>query len=136
MELTQMSALKWTQLNKRIEKIAPQALPAGLFLTKNANKYKLEIMSTKITKLPKNEIEIEGELDAELFEAYFKEALRKLGENIKLDGFRPGKVPDNVLISKIPEIRILEEMAEMALGEHYPRIIVDEKIYCKRFIGN
>jgi FKBP-type peptidyl-prolyl cis-trans isomerase (trigger factor) len=81
-----------------------------------------------IKKLPHSEVEIEGELEADVFEAYFERALKKLGENIKLDGFRKGKVPESVLLSKIPEISILEEMAEMALGEHYPKILEQEKI--------
>lgn len=85
-------------------------------------------MNTKITKLPKSEVEIEGELDAEIFESYFQKALKKIGENVELDGFRKGKVPENVLLSKIPEIKVLEEMAEMALGEHYPKIIEEQKL--------
>jgi trigger factor len=51
-----------------------------------------------------------------------------LGENLEVDGFRKGKVPESVVLSKIPEIRILEEMAEMALSEFYPKILTDEKI--------
>ncbi|MCX6747527.1 MAG: trigger factor, partial [Candidatus Nomurabacteria bacterium] len=73
-------------------------------------------------------VEIEGELEAEIFEAFFKKALAKLGENLEIDGFRKGKAPENILISSIPEVRILEEMAEMALGEHYPGIIAGEKL--------
>lgn len=80
----------------------------------------------KITKLPKSEIEIEGELDANLFETYYAPALKKIGENLKIDGFRKGKIPENVLLSKISEISILEEMAQMALGEHYSKIIAGE----------
>lgn len=83
-------------------------------------------MKTKITKLPKSEVEIEGEIDAEIFESFFQKALSKLGENVEIDGFRKGKAPENILISKIPEIRILEEMAEMALGEHYPKMVETE----------
>ncbi|MDR3519366.1 MAG: trigger factor [Candidatus Pacebacteria bacterium] len=85
-------------------------------------------MKIKVTKLPKSEVEIEGELEAEIFETYFAAALKKIGETVKLDGFRPGKIPENVLLSNVPESQILEEMAEMALGEHYPKIIEDEKI--------
>ena len=81
-----------------------------------------------INKLPKSEIEIEGEIDAEIFESYFKKALKHLGENAEMDGFRKGKVPESVLLTKIPEKNILEEMAELALAEHYPQIIEDEKI--------
>src|SRR3989344_4158538 len=85
-------------------------------------------MKINIKKLPKSEIEIEGELDAEIFESYFPKALKKIGEGVDLDGFRKGKVPENILLSKVPEINILEEMAQMALNEHYPKIIEEEKI--------
>lgn len=85
-------------------------------------------MQVKIKKLPKNEIEIEGELAMDAFEVYFKTALKSLGENLKLDGFRAGKIPESVLASNIPEIRVLEEMAQMALNEHYPQIIEREKL--------
>lgn len=81
-----------------------------------------------VKKLPKSEIEIEGELAADVFETYFNKALKRLGENVEIDGFRKGKVPENVLLSKIPEAQILAEMAEMALMENYPKIIEDEKI--------
>jgi len=85
-------------------------------------------MKTKITKLPNSVVEIEGELDAEIFETYFAQTLKKLGETIKLDGFRTGKIPESVLLSNIPESQILEEMAQIALNEHYPKIIEEEKI--------
>ena len=85
-------------------------------------------MKINIKKLPNSEVEIEGELEAEAFEAYFNKALKKIGENVELKGFRKGKTPDNVLLSNIPESHILEEMAEMALTDNYPKIIEDEKI--------
>src|SRR3989344_4883710 len=85
-------------------------------------------MKITVIKLPKSEVEIEGELSSELFEHYSAQALKRLGENLKLDGFRKGKIPENVLLSHIPEISILEEMANLALGEHYPKIIENEKI--------
>ncbi|KKS99303.1 MAG: Trigger factor [Candidatus Nomurabacteria bacterium GW2011_GWA1_43_17] len=86
------------------------------------------MLKVAVKKLPKSEVEIEGELEPEIFESYFAKALKKIGETLKLDGFRKGKVPENVLLSKVPEIRILEEMAELALSEHYPKIIESEKI--------
>ncbi len=85
-------------------------------------------MKITVKKLPKSEVEIEGELGIEEFESYFTKALKKLGENLKLDGFRKGKAPENVLLSKIPEINILEEMANMALSEYYSKILEQEKI--------
>ena len=85
-------------------------------------------MQIKINKLPKSEVEIEGELEAEVFETYFDKALKRIGENLEVDGFRKGKVPKNILLSKIPEAQILGEMAEMALSENYPKILEENKI--------
>ena len=86
------------------------------------------MIKINIKKLPKSEVEIEGELEAGAFENYFQKALKKIGKTLKLDGFRSGKIPESVLLSKVPEIRILEEMAELALSEYYPKILEDEKI--------
>ncbi|OGI57085.1 hypothetical protein A3B85_02000 [Candidatus Nomurabacteria bacterium RIFCSPHIGHO2_02_FULL_37_13] len=85
-------------------------------------------MQITVKKLPKSEVEIEGELNTDLFENYFAEALKKIGEKLEIDGFRKGKIPESVLVSKIPEISILEKMAELALGEHYPKITEKEKL--------
>jgi len=85
-------------------------------------------MQIKINKLPKSELEIEGEITADSFEAYYDKALKHIGEHAELDGFRKGKAPESVLLSKVPEIKILEEMAEMALGENYPKILEENKI--------
>ncbi len=85
-------------------------------------------MKIALKKLPKSEVEIEGEIEPEIFESYFAKALKRLGDNLKLDGFRKGKIPESVMLQNIPEIRILEEMAELALGEYYPKIIEDEKL--------
>ena len=85
-------------------------------------------MKKNIKKLPNSIVEIEGELEADLFEKYFDPAFKKLGENFEMDGFRRGKVPENMLIKNIPESKILEEMAGLALNEHYPNILIEEKI--------
>ncbi|MFA6397451.1 MAG: trigger factor [Candidatus Paceibacterota bacterium] len=82
----------------------------------------------EINKLKNSEVEIIGEISAEDFKKYEEKAFEKLGENIEVDGFRKGKVPRNILEGKIPEMSILEEMAEMALAENYPKIIIDNKI--------
>ena len=86
------------------------------------------MLKTNVKKLPKSEVEIEGELAAEAFELYFDKALNKIGAEVEVDGFRKGKVPQNILLSKVPEIRILEEMAAMAIEEHYPKILESEKL--------
>ncbi len=50
-------------------------------------------------------------------------AIKTLGQNIKLDGFRPGHVPEAVLVKTIGEMAILAEMAERAIAHMYPHIL-------------
>jgi len=91
-------------------------------------KFNFWLMKITTKKLPKSEVEIEGELESEIFENYYGKALKKIGEGLELPGFRKGKAPEAVIISKIGEMRVLEEMAELALSEHYPKILEDQKI--------
>ncbi len=82
----------------------------------------------KTTKLPKSEVEIEAEIGNEVIERYWPKAVAHLGEHLKLDGFRRGKIPESVLISKIGDMAILEEASELALQQIYPEIIIGENI--------
>ncbi len=82
----------------------------------------------EINKLPNSLIEIKGEIETTEFESFRAEALKKLGSNVEIDGFRKGHAPANVLESKLSEIAVLEEMAQLALGKNYAKIIADNKI--------
>lgn len=82
----------------------------------------------EIKKLPDSEIEIAGEIPADLFESLREKAVQNLSNEVKIDGFRPGHVPEKVLADKVGESFILEEMAELALQKHYPDIIIENKI--------
>src|SRR6185436_3792927 len=85
-------------------------------------------MNTEIKKLPGSVIEITGEIPKEQFEGYRKEAIKNLSENFEADGFRKGKVPENIFLSKVPTIKILEEMAEIALSHHYISLLKEHSI--------
>lgn len=81
-----------------------------------------------IKKLEKSQTEITGSLKADAFSSYKKKALENINNEVTIDGFRKGKVPENILITKVGEMTILEEMAELALSDIYPEIIINEKI--------
>jgi len=82
----------------------------------------------EIKKLPGSVIEIEGEISASDFEAERNSTVLELGKSVKIDGFRPGNVPEKVLIEKVGEAVFLEDMAEGALNKAYPQIIKENKI--------
>jgi len=84
----------------------------------------------KITtkKLEKSEIEIVGVLEAVEFEKQEEKALNTIGERLELPGFRKGKAPASKIKESVPEMELLEEMAEKAISEAYPKILEENKI--------
>ncbi len=85
-------------------------------------------MSIKITKLPKSQVEIEGEIDAVTFESYREAVLADIARDLEVPGFRKGKVPQNMISKYVSEMSVLEEMAEHAISHEYSRIVEDNKI--------
>jgi FKBP-type peptidyl-prolyl cis-trans isomerase (trigger factor) len=75
-----------------------------------------------------SEIELSGEIPSETFLQFRTQAIKKLGSNAKIDGFRAGHIPENILVDRLGENVILEEAAEMALRKAYPQIIADNKL--------
>lgn len=82
----------------------------------------------QIKNLDNAEVEITGEIPFQTVAIHRPKALKRLSESLKIDGFRQGHIPEKVLIAKVGEIGILEEMAEEALGEAFVAIIQDKTI--------
>ena len=84
--------------------------------------------SIKIKSLEKSRVEITGSIPTAIWEKNRAEAIKYINNSILLDGFRKGMVPENVLVGKVGEAAIIEEMAEMALSKTYLDIIMEEKV--------
>lgn len=85
-------------------------------------------MKGTIKKLENSEIEIKGEIAAEKLNSFRAAALKSLAEDVKMDGFRQGHIPESVLVQNIGEMGIMEEMAELALREAYPKFVTENKL--------
>lgn len=81
-----------------------------------------------ITKLEKSRVEIKAAIPAEKFESYRPKALERIGKAVKIDGFRPGHVPGNVVGKHVGDQGILDEMAQIAIMDAYPAILAEAKI--------
>ncbi len=84
----------------------------------------------KFTKkdLSKSEIEIEIELPAGEFEEFLDSAAEDLSKELKIDGFRPGHAPRNIVEQKAGSNRLLEQATEKAIRKTYVKVILDENI--------
>jgi trigger factor len=76
--------------------------------------------------LEKSQIELSVELSVEEFAPYIEKGAQKVSEKVKIEGFRPGKVPFDVLKQKIGEMTILEEAAHIAIMKTVDEIVDKE----------
>ncbi len=85
-------------------------------------------MKKESKKLPQGLLEYTVELSAEEMKPYFDHVFEEMAVNLKIDGFRPGKVPTETAKRHINEAKILEETAERAINEKYQEIMLADKI--------
>lgn len=85
-------------------------------------------MKNTIKDLPKSQKEISVEISVEEMEKYMNQALDKLAKNIKLDGFRAGKVPKDVAEKQLGDAAIFEEASQFAIQNSYMEIIKENKL--------
>ena len=67
-------------------------------------------------------------MSAEDFDRAIIKSIAHFKEHAELPGFRKGQAPEKMIVERAGEAAILEEAAEIALREAYPKILADEKI--------
>ncbi len=85
-------------------------------------------MKTEIKKLPKSQMEIEFELDAEEFQKYIERALEHLKSHVKMDGFRLGQVPKEIVEKKVGDENLLMEAGDLAVKENYTKFVNENNL--------
>lgn len=85
-------------------------------------------MKVESKKLEKNIYEVLLEIPVEEMETFVVQAIKGLGRDINIPGFRQGKAPIEMLRSKIGEDHIWQKAAELAIDQKYPEIIKNESL--------
>ena len=85
-----------------------------------------DIMQITKKELEKSQVEILIELSLEEFTPYIEKGAQKVSENVKIEGFRPGKAPFEVIKQKVGEMAILEEAANIAIMKTVDDIVEKE----------
>jgi trigger factor len=76
-------------------------------------------VSTTVTELPESRVRVEAEVAPAEVERRMEQAARKLGSQLKIPGFRKGKVPSPVVIRRLGRDYVLDEALREALGSWY-----------------
>jgi trigger factor len=76
-------------------------------------------VKTNVTALPESRVRVEAEVPAEEVEARIQQAARELGRQMRIPGFRKGKVPPPVVIRRLGRETVLDEALRTSLGSWY-----------------
>lgn len=84
----------------------------------------------KITKSQgeTNHIKLAIALEMGEWTAILDKASEKVAGSIKIDGFREGKAPRDMVIAKAGEARVISEAIELAVEEYYPQAVRQENL--------
>ena len=81
-----------------------------------------------LKKLENNKVLLELEISNSYLKKSLYAAYKDISKKAKIPGFRPGKIPYNVIDSNYGKDYVLNEAATISISDLYPKIIDDSKI--------
>ena len=85
-------------------------------------------VTTTVTELPESRVSVSVEVAAEEIQRSLESQARKLGREMKVPGFRTGKIPPAVVIQRIGREPILDEAVRGRLTDWYMKAIDESGI--------
>ncbi len=82
-------------------------------------------MRTEVTELPESRARLEVGIEPELLAQRLNRAAKQMAGEMKLPGFRKGKVPPELVIQRIGREAVLEQAIRDSIPEWYERAIVE-----------
>ncbi len=85
-------------------------------------------VTTTVTELPESRVSVDVEVAAEEIQKSLESQARKLGREMKVPGFRTGKIPPAVVIQRIGREPILDEAVRGRLTDWYMKAVDESGI--------
>lgn len=85
-------------------------------------------MKSEVTTLESNKVKLVVEVDESELDVHIDEAFKKIAQEIRLPGFRPGKAPRKVLEARIGKEYARGEALREALPEYYRQAIIEHDV--------
>jgi trigger factor len=86
-------------------------------------------MQTSVTELPESRVRVEAEVSVKEVERSLEQAAKALGKDMKMPGFRAGKVPTPVVIKRFGREAVLDQAVRGSLGKWYVEALEEAKIH-------
>ena len=81
-------------------------------------------VSTKVTELSDSRVRLDAEVSSDEIESRLQRTAAQLGRDLRIPGFRKGKVPGPMVIQRIGREAVLEQAVRDSLPEWYEEAIV------------
>ena len=85
-------------------------------------------ITSEIKKLPKSQMEIKICVPWGEWKKYIDAAVADFSKEIKIQGFRNGKAPRDMVEKKVGTEALLEAAAQRVIQGTYPKVVVENKI--------
>ncbi len=85
-------------------------------------------MKTSVQELPDSRVRVDVDVDAADLDRRVKRAARGLGSELRIPGFRKGKVPPEVVLQRVGREAVMEEALREALPEWYERALLESGV--------
>ena len=85
-------------------------------------------MKTTVTELADSRVRVDAEVDPADVEGKLRTAAQRLGGQLKVPGFRKGKVPPEIVIQCAGRPAVLEEAVQGSMAEWYERALLHASI--------
>src|SRR5215217_1339735 len=82
-------------------------------------------MKTEVTELPESRVRIDASVAPDDVERHLDRAASTLGRELRIPGFRKGKVPPQMVLQRVGREAVLEQALRDALPEWYERAVID-----------
>ncbi len=86
-------------------------------------------VTTTVTELPESRVRVEAQIAAEEVERRVQATARRLGQDLKMPGFRKGKVPPPMVIQRVGRGYVLDETVRGTIGRWYLDALDDAGIH-------
>lgn len=85
-------------------------------------------MKSSVKKLDKSQVELTIEVSAMEMQPYLEKTAQRLAKEMKIEGFRPGKAPYEIIKQKVGDMGLLQESIDDVISATYYQVLKDEKI--------
>ena len=85
-------------------------------------------METTVKELPDSRVRVDVDVDPKDVEGSIAKTARQLGQDMKMPGFRKGKLPPEMVVKQLGRETVLTQALESSLGDWYERAMLESGV--------